>query len=210
MSDDHGGVEIRRAGRARLPTTFGDFTVYAYERIDDAEHAAIVMGDPFATRQPTLVRVHSSCRTGDIFSSLRCDCGPQLHAALAGIADEGGGAIVYLDQEGRGIGLPDKIRAYAPQDQGLATVEANLALGHPPDRRTYATAAHILRDLGIDRVRLLTNNFEKVQGLHSCGIDVAERVPLVVGATPHNATYLATKAARLGHDLPGQSATCQA
>lgn len=196
-------TRVRRADHALLPTEFGMFTVYAYEPLDGAEHAALVFGDPTAV-PATLVRVHSSCRTGDVFASLRCDCGPQLHAALAAVADEGTGVVVYLDQEGRGIGLPDKIRAYALQDRGLDTVEANLALGHPADRRTYAAAAQILHDLDVERVRLLTNNFQKVHGLHQHGIDVTQRVPLRVRPNPHNAAYLRTKADRLGHDLPAR------
>lgn len=196
---------LTRAATACLPTEFGEFDVHAYEGAGCAHHAALTMGDLGRVDAP-LVRVHSSCRTGDVFASLRCDCGPQLHGALARIADEGAGAVVYLDQEGRGIGLPDKIRAYALQDQGLDTVDANQALGHDADERDYDPAVQILADLGLRRVRLLTNNPAKVAALSRGGLTVAERVPLVIEPNSHNHRYLRTKADRLGHQLPAVEA----
>ncbi len=192
-----GAGNLRCAASAELPTGIGRFRIHAYGGTD---HAAIVMGDPSTATAP-LTRVHSSCRTGDIFASLRCDCGPQLHAALDAIAGEGVGVVVYLDQEGRGIGLVDKIRAYALQDEGLDTVDANLALGHAADRRDYAAAAGILGDLGVDHVRLLTNNPRKVADLEAHGITVDATIPIVIEPNPHNRAYLQTKAERLGHAL---------
>ena len=185
-----------------LPTQFGSFTVYAYDGAAGAQHAAIVKGDPAQAGGPVLVRVHSSCVTGDIFGSLRCDCGAQLHAALEAIDAAGDGLIVYLDQEGRGIGLTGKIRAYALQDTGLDTVEANEALGYAADARGYDDAVAILRDLEVERVRLMTNNPRKSRALASHGIDVVERVPVVIAPNEHNAGYLRVKAAKLGHVLP--------
>lgn len=191
---------LRRADTAALPTAFGTFQIHAYEGDGCAEHAALTMGDVGGT-PPVLVRVHSSCRTGDSFASLRCDCGPQLHAALTQISAAGRGVVVHLDQEGRGIGLPNKIRAYALQDQGLDTVDANHALGFAADLRVYDMVRTILDDLGVRHVRLLTNNPRKVDGLTRAGVSVTERVPLITTPNEHNRDYLATKAERMDHDL---------
>lgn len=190
----------RLVSRAQLPTRFGAFTALAYTSPrDPGETVALVMGDLEGT-PPPLVRLHSECLTGDAFGSLRCDCGPQLEAALQRIADEGRGVLVYLRQEGRGIGLHNKLRAYALQEQGLDTVEANHALGFPADLRDYGLGAQILLDLGLRQVRLMTNNPRKVRALQSYGLEV-DQVPLQVGATAENRHYLATKRDKLGHAL---------
>lgn len=190
-----------REGEARLPTPHGVFRVIAYtERFSGLTHLALVLGQPDRGR-PVLTRVHSECLTGDVFGSLRCDCGPQLQAALDQIGAAGDGCLLYLRQEGRGIGLANKIKAYALQDQGLDTVDANLALGLPPDLRDYGVAAQILLDLGIDRVRLITNNPGKVEGLTAYGIAVEERIPLEIPPGPDNAKYLQTKRDAMGHWL---------
>ena len=196
-------AEIRpavvRVAESSLPTDHGRFRMVVYGAGDGLNDLALILGEP-ATDQ-ALVRVHSECLTGDVLGSLRCDCGPQLEQSLATIAAHGSGILVYLRQEGRGIGLANKARAYALQDAGLDTVDANLALGFPADLRDYGRAAAILADLGIDRVRLLTNNPAKVRGLEDAGISVLERRPLEVAAGTENAAYLATKRARLGHLL---------
>lgn len=192
---------VERVTDATLPTRDGTFRIVAYRvKGTNEEHVALVMGD-VSTPEPVLVRVHSSCMTGDVFHSLRCDCGEQMQAALERVAREGRGAFVYMWQEGRGIGLHNKIRAYALQDRGLDTVEANLALGLPVDRRDYGLGMQILRDLGITKIRLLTNNPAKRAGLLGYGLEVVERVPLVVPSNPHNVGYLATKAEKMGHLL---------
>ena len=191
--------EVVRVAESSLPTDHGRFRMVVYGAGDGLNDLALILGEP-ATDQ-ALVRVHSECLTGDVLGSLRCDCGPQLEQALATIAEHGSGILVYLRQEGRGIGLANKARAYALQDAGLDTVDANLALGFPADLRDYGRAAAILADLGIDRVRLLTNNPAKVRGLEAAGIEVLERRPLEVVAGPDNAAYLATKRVRLGHLL---------
>jgi 3,4-dihydroxy 2-butanone 4-phosphate synthase/GTP cyclohydrolase II len=165
---------------------------------DGGEHAALVYGSPGVARA-ALVRVHSECFTGDIFGSLRCDCGSQLDAAMRAIVEAGSGIVVYLRQEGRGIGLLNKIRAYALQEQGLDTVEANQALGLAPDARDYRVGADMLRDLGVTRVRLMSNNPEKIRGLERWGIDVVERVPLVLQPMHDNFRYMETKAVKMGH-----------
>jgi 3,4-dihydroxy 2-butanone 4-phosphate synthase / GTP cyclohydrolase II len=191
---------VRAVGRAQMPTRFGTFTAISYTSpLDPGETIALVMGD-LAGDRPPLVRLHSECLTGDAFGSLRCDCGPQLHAALEQIAAEGRGALLYLRQEGRGIGLHNKLRAYALQEQGLDTVEANEQLGFPADLRDYGIGAQILIDLGVQRLRLMTNNPRKVRGLQSYDLEV-EQAPLQVAATTHNQHYLDTKREKLGHTL---------
>jgi GTP cyclohydrolase II len=189
------------AARARLPIAAAEQTdIVAFRSRDDAiEHVALVIGAP--SGQPPLVRVHSECLTGDVLGSLKCDCGPQLHAALDAIRADGWGILIYLRQEGRGIGLINKLRAYALQDQGFDTVDANLRLGFAVDERDFAVAARMLALLGIDRVRLLTNNPAKVEGLADAGVTVDVRVPLAIPANPHNVDYLATKRDRTRHHL---------
>lgn len=186
---------------AALPTRFGDFRIAAFQVDGDpAEAIALIHGDVGGGAVP-LVRLHSECLTGEALGSLRCDCGDQLDTALARIAEAGCGVLVYLRQEGRGIGLVNKLRAYALQDGGLDTVDANLALGLPVDAREYGSAAAVLRTLGVRRVRLLTNNPAKRRALEEAGIDVVERVAVEVVPNPTNARYLLTKAARMGHVL---------
>ena len=197
---------VERRVEVNLPTDFGLFCVYAYRsklQDDDAHtHVALVKGDILGT-DPVLVRVHSECFTGDIFGSLRCDCGPQLHAALSMIEKEGAGVLLYMRQEGRGIGLLNKLRAYRLQDEGLDTVDANVALGFPPDLRDYGTGAQILMDLGLRRIRLLTNNPKKVIGLGGYGLEIVDRVPLVIEPNEYNERYMRTKELRMGHVLHG-------
>lgn len=190
-------AEIERSGSARMPTAFGDFIITAYEDADGKEHLAVRLGD--LTGPPPLVRIHSECLTGDVFGSLRCDCGDQLHTALRYISAEGRGLLLYLRQEGRGIGLNNKVRAYALQDMGMDTVQANLHLGLPADARDYAHAAAMLRDQGVDAVRLATNNPRKVQALEAHGVRVVERVAYPTLSRPENHAYLETKASKLGH-----------
>ena len=192
---------VHRVAEARLPTEVGDFTVIAYRNdVDKAEHLALVKGD-VAGQPNILVRMHSKCLTGDVFGSQRCDCGPQLHAAMDLVAQEGRGVIVYLDQEGRGIGLLNKIRAYALQDSGADTVQANQRLGFAPDLRNYGIGAQILRDLGLSSIRVMTNNPRKLVGLEGYGLEIVERVPLVASPTRDNQDYLRTKRDKLGHLL---------
>ncbi len=192
---------VRRVAEARLPTPYGDFNVIGYENdLDSAEHVALVFGELDA-KQDTLVRMHSKCLTGDVFGSERCDCGWQLQSAMKNIAEEGCGAIVYLDQEGRGIGLLNKLKAYALQDAGQDTVEANEKLGFPPDLRNYGVGAQILMDLGLRRIRVLTNNPRKLVGLEGYDLTLVDRVPLVPPSTDENRNYLEAKRDKLGHFL---------
>ena len=192
---------VHRVAEARLPTEFGDWRIVGYRNdVDDAEHVALVHGD-VAGRENVLVRMHSKCLTGDVFGSLRCDCGPQLHRAMAAIQAAGHGVVVYLDQEGRGIGLLNKLRAYALQDAGDDTVQANQRLGFAPDLRNYGIGAQILRDVGLSSIRILTNNPRKLVGLEGYGLEIVERVPLISDATDENRGYLASKRDKLGHLL---------
>ena len=195
-------VLVRRAAEARLPTDHaGEFRVIAYQNdIDHCEHVALVMGE-INPEEPIMVRVHSECLTGDVFGSARCDCGPQLHAAMQMVAREGCGVIVYMRQEGRGIGLVNKLKAYVLQDEGLDTVEANTHLGFKPDLRDYGIGAQILRDLGVRNMRLLTNNPKKIIGLEGYGLEVASRLPIEVQASEESKRYLSTKRDKLGHLL---------
>ena len=195
---------VRRQAEAALPSAFGQFRAIGYRNeLDGSEHVAIVKGQPERAQGPVLVRVHSECLTGDAFGSLRCDCRPQLEAALRMIDAAGEGVVVYLRQEGRGIGLINKLRAYSLQDGGLDTVEANERLGFPADLRNYGVGAQILSDLGIHRLRLITNNPRKIAGLGGYGLQVEDRVPLVMDAGQHNAAYLQTKQDKLGHLMDG-------
>jgi len=191
---------VRRVATARIPTAYGDFTAVVFESSPDGtEHVAFVRGD-LRGDASVLVRVHSECLTGDVFGSLRCDCGPQLDLALARIAAEDRGVVVYLrGHEGRGIGLGQKLRAYALQEQGRDTVEANLELGFPADSREYGIGALILLDLGVETIRLLTNNPRKIVGIEGYGLKVGERVPIQMPANKHNARYLSAKKKKLGH-----------
>jgi len=190
---------VARGAVTHLPTPHGAFTAHAYDDVITKQtHVALTLGD-ITDGEPVLVRVHSECLTGDVFGSQRCDCQSQLHEALATIGKEGRGIIVYLRQEGRGIGLADKLRAYALQDRGLDTVQANERLGLPADRRDYGTGAQIIADLGVHRIRVLTNNPRKWYGLSGYGLEVTEQLPLVIPPTEHNRRYLSTKRDKLGH-----------
>ena len=203
---------------AKLPTRHGEFDIHVFENDEGQEHVMLTVGlpvvdhtistmathgsdDPMSKKPTPLVRIHSECLTGDAFSSLKCDCGPQLNTAMQSIQEAGCGAILYLRQEGRGIGLTNKIRAYALQDQGHDTLDANLMLGLPADARIYDMCGPMLAHIGVDAVRLITNNPDKVAYLTEHGIDVVERVPLLVGVNDMNAEYLATKRDRMGHML---------
>ncbi len=192
---------VRRIAEARLPTPWGEFRIVGYNNaVDNREHVALAYGE-LDGAEDVLVRVHSKCLTGDVFNSARCDCGPQLHAALRMVAQEGRGVVVYLDQEGRGIGLLNKLRAYELQDHGHDTVEANEILGFPPDLRNYGIGAQILLDLGLTTIRAMTNNPKKLTGLEGFGLTITGRVPLEVEATRTNQEYLETKRDKLGHLL---------
>jgi 3,4-dihydroxy 2-butanone 4-phosphate synthase / GTP cyclohydrolase II len=195
---------VQREIGVEMPTMAGTFELLAYRQLDnDQLHLALVKGDVSSDpEQAVLVRVHSSCMTGDIFGSCRCDCGPQLEKAMEAVEKEGRGVVLYMNQEGRGIGLLNKLRAYKLQEQGRDTVEANLELGFKMDERDYGVGAQILSDLGIRKIRLLSNNPKKRAGLIGYGLEIVENVPLLVASNPHNAAYLRTKRDRMGHDLP--------
>ncbi len=195
---------VEQIAAAKLPTRHGDFVAHGYRSlVDGQQHVALVAGDVDGA-DDVLVRVHSECVTGDVFHSLRCDCGEQLERALAQIAQEGRGVLLYLAQEGRGIGLLNKLRAYELQEQGLDTVDANLALGLPVDSRDYGVGAQILADLGLSTIRVLTNNPKKIIGLEGYGLTVTEQVPIVAEPHPENAEYLRTKRERMGHTITHQ------
>ncbi|MEK0314183.1 bifunctional 3,4-dihydroxy-2-butanone-4-phosphate synthase/GTP cyclohydrolase II [Cohnella sp. 56] len=192
---------VKREVSVRMPTDFGEFEMVAYtNEVDNKEHVALVKG-VIDDSEPVLLRVHSECLTGDIFHSHRCDCGPQLEAAMRQIAREGRGVLLYMRQEGRGIGLLNKLRAYQLQEEGLDTVEANIKLGFAPDLRDYGIGAQILKDLGVRRIRLLTNNPRKVRGLEGYGLQIVERVPIQMQENEDNKSYLRTKRTKLGHLL---------
>jgi 3,4-dihydroxy 2-butanone 4-phosphate synthase/GTP cyclohydrolase II len=192
-------THVSCAVETRLPTPFGEFRLKAYENeIDDLTHLAILMGEPEG-KDEVLVRVHSACLTGDALHSLRCDCGAQLEAAMRAVAEEGEGVIVYMQQEGRGIGLLNKMKAYHLQDEGLDTVEANQRLGLAPDLRDYGIGAQILKELGLRRIRFMTNNLTKVVGLQGFGLEIVERVPIEIEPNGHNERYLNTKREKLNH-----------
>jgi 3,4-dihydroxy 2-butanone 4-phosphate synthase/GTP cyclohydrolase II len=192
---------VEKVEVVKLPTDFGDFDLHLYRsRIDGQHHVALVRGE-IAGKKNVLVRVHSECLTGDVFGSRRCDCGPQLHQAMRQVAGAGRGVIVYMRQEGRGIGLAPKIKAYKLQEQGYDTVEANEKLGYGMDLREYGLGAQILVDLGLKTIRLLTNNPKKVVGLEGYGLKITEQVPIRVKPNPHNERYLKTKREKLGHLL---------
>ena len=191
--------QVRCTARTSIPTPYGTFELRLYEcMLDNYHHIALIKGE-VSGRENVLVRVHSECMTGDVFGSLRCDCGEQLRLSLKRLAEEGCGVLLYMRQEGRGIGLVNKLKAYALQDSGLDTVEANEHLGFPPDPRDYGIGAQILADLGLHKIRLLTNNPRKIVGLEGYGLKVSERVPISVGATDYNREYLETKRDKLGH-----------
>jgi len=192
---------IEKGERVSLPTELGEFEFIPFRQISNGlEHAALVKGT-WSKDEPVMVRLHSSCFTGDIFGSMRCDCGPQLHKAMAMVEKEGKGVVIYLSQEGRGIGLLNKIKAYRLQDEGMDTVQANLKLGFGEDERDYGIGASIMRELGLGKIRLISNNPVKRAGLEGYGIKIIETIPLVIESNPHNQFYLETKANKMGHNL---------
>jgi 3,4-dihydroxy 2-butanone 4-phosphate synthase/GTP cyclohydrolase II len=192
---------IRKEVQVQMPTQLGNFSLQAYKQINtDQDHLALIKGS-WSLGEPVLVRMHSSCLTGDIFGSCRCDCGPQLHKAMEMIEKEGRGVIVYLNQEGRGIGLLNKLKAYKLQEEGMDTVEANAHLGFKMDERDYGIGAQILRDLGISKIKLITNNPRKRAGLLGYGLEIVENIPIEIESNPHNEGYLQTKKDKLGHNL---------
>src|SRR5919106_5557816 len=191
----------RRVAQASLPTRYGTFEIFVYDTADHKEHVALTLG-VIDDGEPVLVRAHSECLTGDVLGSSRCDCGEQLADSLRLLQQQGRGILLYLRQEGRGIGLTKKITAYALQEQGLDTVEANHAMGLPEDARDYRVAAEMLLDLGVRRARLLTNNPAKIEGLERYGVEVVERVPLGISPNPSNLAYLQTKREKMGHLFP--------
>jgi 3,4-dihydroxy 2-butanone 4-phosphate synthase/GTP cyclohydrolase II len=198
----HEKLVVRQAGPIRFPSKFGEFTLYAYEtNLEPNPYIALVKGD-VADGQPVLARVHSSCLTGDLLLSLRCDCGDQLRLALSKIEEEGRGVLLYIPQEGRGIGLVNKLKAYELQDHGMDTVEANHALGFKADLRDYGLGAQVLCDLGVRKLRLMTNNPAKLAGLSGYGMEVVEHVPILVEPNEHARVYLETKRKKMGHKLP--------
>ncbi|MGE4488235.1 MAG: bifunctional 3,4-dihydroxy-2-butanone-4-phosphate synthase/GTP cyclohydrolase II [Kiritimatiellales bacterium] len=193
---------VNKERQVRMPTHWGDFTLSVYNSfVDHKDHLALFLGEPTPEKPYPLVRVHSECLTGDVFGSQRCDCGDQLHRAMQMIAEYGYGAVIYMRQEGRGIGLTKKIHAYELQDQGYDTVEANVKLGFAPDLRDYGIGAQILADLDMRKIRLMTNNPAKIEGLDNYGIEVVERVPIVLPSTPHNVRYMNTKREKMHHML---------
>ncbi|OAA92104.1 bifunctional 3,4-dihydroxy-2-butanone-4-phosphate synthase/GTP cyclohydrolase II [Clostridium ljungdahlii] len=192
---------VKRVASANLPTRFGKFKIIGYKNIlNGDEHVCLVKGDNFE-KEPVLVRVHSECLTGDVFHSLRCDCGQQLQSALKQIEKEGKGVLLYMSQEGRGIGILNKIKAYKLQENGMDTVEANLALGFPADMRDYGIGAQILKDIGIKKIKLLTNNPKKIEGLSDYGLEIVERVPIEVDCSKESKRYMKTKREKMGHLL---------
>ncbi len=198
---------VERAAEAKLPTKFGEFRIIGYRSLVSDEEFVVLARGIFKPESPELVRIHSQCLTGDVFGSIKCDCGQQLEAAMKLIAEEGCGAIVYQQQEGRGIGIINKIRAYALQDEGAVTIEANERLGLDVDLRRYEQCAEILLDLGLDCVRLISNNPEKIRTLRDCGIEVVERVPLSIEYHQNLTRYLKTKRDEMGHfiNMPNES-----
>ena len=192
---------VERGERVKLPTRYGDFEFIPFRQTSNGvEHCALVKGS-WTKDEPVMVRVHSSCFTGDIFGSLRCDCGPQLHKAMEMVDKEGKGVVIYLSQEGRGIGLLNKIKAYRLQDEGMDTVQANIKLGFAEDERDYGVGANIMMKLGLGKIRLVSNNPVKRAGLEGYGIEIVETIPLIIEPNPHNKFYLETKANKMGHDL---------
>lgn len=192
---------IKREIGVEMPTEFGDFDLIAYKQTNTDEiHMALIKGE-WKEDEPVMVRVHSSCVTGDIFGSCRCDCGPQLHKAMEMVEKEGKGVVLYMNQEGRGIGLVNKLKAYKLQEQGMDTIQANLALGFPMDKRDYGVGAQILRDLGISKIRLITNNPTKRVGLLGYGLEIVDQLPIEINSNPHNEKYLETKRDKMGHSI---------